>query len=335
MTKPGLSSSLDISIRLQDTSRLKSIQVVPYDPAWPQIFISEATIIKHALANNVLAIHHIGSTSVPGLSAKPKIDIIAVVKNGKAAIEPLEKSGFTYAGEWNIPLKFGFTKREKHKINLHVFEESHPEIEANILFRDYLKTHLEFKEEYAALKEKLLLNASAHQRSPARLPYYTLRKGNFIRKILKQAGFNLIRILKCTDETEWDAARSFRNKYFFEPNGIIDPYAWTFNHNEHVHLVLYLGTEIIGYAHIQFWPEHRAAIRIIVIDENKRNQNLGSQFLNLCEKWLKHLNIKNIHAESRKTSLGFYLRNNCTEIPFNDPESHKPHPNDILVGKKL
>ena len=57
---------------------MKSIQVVPYDPTWPQIFLSEAMLIKQALGENALAIHHIGSTSVPELAAKPKIDIIAV-----------------------------------------------------------------------------------------------------------------------------------------------------------------------------------------------------------------------------------------------------------------
>ncbi len=314
---------------------IKNIQVVPYDLNWPNIFEKEAVLIRKALGNNCLDIHHIGSTSVPGLAAKPKIDMIAVVKNGELAIQPLEQAGFTYKGEWNIPFKFGFTKRNKHKINLHYFEENHPEIEANILFRDYLINHPETKALYAGLKEQLLLDESSHQRSNTRFPYYTLRKGNFIRDVLKEAGFNLLRMLKCNDDKEWAAAKHFRKYYFFGPYGIEDPYTWTFNHESHAHLILYQGIEIIGYAHIQFWSNNRAAMRIIVVDENKRSKNAGSTFLALIEKWIKTLSVKNIHVESRQSALNFYLKNGYTEMPFNDPEPHESDPNDIPVGKVL
>lgn len=58
--------------------KIDRITVVPYDPNWPNIFEAEATCIKKALADNCIALHHVGSTSVPGLAAKPKIDLIAV-----------------------------------------------------------------------------------------------------------------------------------------------------------------------------------------------------------------------------------------------------------------
>lgn len=69
----------------------KHIEVVPYNPDWPHQFTKEAAKIKLALGDNAIEIHHIGSTSVPGLSAKPKIDILAVVKNSKASLEPIQK----------------------------------------------------------------------------------------------------------------------------------------------------------------------------------------------------------------------------------------------------
>ena len=142
-------------------------------------------------------------------------------------------------------------------------------------------------------------------------------------------------MLKCNDDTEWSAAKHFRDTYFFAPQAIEDPYTWTFNHSEHAHLVLYEACEIIGYAHIQFWPNQRAAIRIIAVDEDKRNQNAGRVFLALIERWLKSIGVKSIHAESRKSSLGFYLKNGYTEMPFNDPEVHESDPNDVPVGKLL
>jgi GrpB-like predicted nucleotidyltransferase (UPF0157 family) len=81
----------------------KEIQLVPYDPNWPHIFEKEAMLIRRALSDNCITVHHVESTSVPGLTAKPKIDIIAVVRSGGLSISQLEKLGFSYKGEWNIP----------------------------------------------------------------------------------------------------------------------------------------------------------------------------------------------------------------------------------------
>lgn len=324
---------LEKPVNLQEKS--KNIEVVPYDPNWPHIYEKEAALIKEALGDNCLVIHHIGSTSVPSLIAKPKIDIIAVVKRGQASIGSLEKADFTYRGEFNIPCQFGFTKRAEHEVNLHIFEENHPEIDLNLMFRDYLRSHHQVRDDYARLKQDLLKDQSSFMKENSHFANYTLRKGDFIRSVLKEAGFNQMRILKCNDNTEWAAAKNFRNKYFFSPYGIDDPYTWTFHHPDHAHLALYQGTEIIGYAHIQFWPEARAAIRIIAVDENKRGQNAGSQFLALTEKWLKKLGIKSIHAESRATSLSFYRKNGYLDMPFDDPEGHESDPSDVPVGKVL
>lgn len=313
----------------------KIIEVVPYDPNWPHIYEKEAALIRQALGGNCLAIHHIGSTSVPGLSAKPKIDVIAVVQDPLLARDQLEKIGIQYRGEYNIPLHYGFSKRGDIDLNFHVYEEAHPEIELNLCFRDYLRNHINKRDEYARLKEELIQDESSFTKENSPFTNYTLRKGDFIREVLRETGFNRIRMLKCNDNTEWNAARHFRNTYFFDPHGIKDPYTWTFNHEEHAHLVLYQGTEIISYAHIQFWPDQRAAIRIIATDKNKRNQSFGSRFLELIERWLKSLGVKSIHAESRQTSLQFYFKNGYTNMPFDDPGGDECGPPDVPVGKVL
>ncbi len=313
----------------------KIIEVVPYDPNWPYIYEKEATFIRQELGDNCLAIHHIGSTSVQGLAAKPKIDIIAVVQDPLLARYQLEKIGIQYRGEYNIPLHYGFSKRADIDLNIHVYEEFHPEIELNLCFRDYLRNHPNKRDDYARLKEELIKDESSFTKENSSFTNYTLRKGDFIREVLREAGFNRIRTLKCNDNTEWAAAKHFRDTYFFGLHGIEDPYTWTFNHQEHDHLVLYQGTEIVAYAHIQFWLDQRAAIRIIVTDENKRNQSFGSRFLTLIEKWLKSLGFKSIHAESRQSSLRFYIKNGYCSMPFNDPESHESDPSDVPVGKLL
>jgi GrpB-like predicted nucleotidyltransferase (UPF0157 family) len=313
---------------------VQQISIIPYNPDWPKQFEVEAEKIQQVLGENFIAIHHIGSTSVPGLSAKDIIDIACVIRNLDQAVSTL--NNYTFKGEYNIPLRYFFWKNiDSSKVNLHVYEEGHPEIELNLTFRDYLRLDSKARDEYAELKAQLLQEESSHYKSHSSFTNYTLRKGDFIRKVLKQAGFNRFRMLKCNDETEWAAAKIFRTKYIFKPYGIEDPYIWTFNHPEHAHLVLYQGTEIIGYAHIQFWPGNRAAMRIIVIEEDKRKQNAGSIFLVFIEKWLKSLEVKSIHAESRQSSLRFYLKNGYTEMPFNAPEEHESDPSDIAVGKIL
>jgi len=316
--------------------QIKRIEVVPYDPNWPKIFEIEAAIIKKTLGDNCIAIHHVGSTSVPGLSAKPKIDIIAVVRDLFFLVNELNAIGYTYRGGFNIPFRRSFTIRtDNRNVNLHVFEENDPEIESNILFRDYLRKHPDARDEYEALKYNLISEESSHQKNASIYTGYTLGKHDFIRNILNQAGFNKHRFVLCTHHSEWNAAKYFRQKYFFAPHNIDDPYTWTFNHPQHKHLVLYQGAEIIGYAHIQLWPDKRAAIRIIVIDEAKRNNNFGGKFLALCERWLKCQGYKSIHAESTPTALAFYRKNGYIEMPFNDPDGYEGGVDDIAVGKQL
>lgn len=146
---------------------------------------------------------------------------------------------------------------------------------------------------------------------------------------------NHLKMIKCDNEVEWNAANRFRKRYFFDQQGMEDPYTWTFDHPDHAHFLLYQGAEIVGYAHIQLWPDGRAAMRIIVIEEHMRNKHLGSSFLTLIEEWLNAMGFKSIHAESRKSSLKFYLKNGYTEMPFNDPEGYASDPDDVAVGKTL
>lgn len=146
---------------------------------------------------------------------------------------------------------------------------------------------------------------------------------------------SLIRMTQCIHASEWEAAKRLRNTYFFDPLGIDDPYAWTFDHPEHVHFVLYRGKDVSGYAHIQLWPGNRAALRIIAIDEKYRQHGLGSQFLRLCEEWLKQQGVHSLHDEARPNVVEFYRKNGYSEMPFNDPSGEPPSVYDIAMGKTL
>lgn len=315
---------------------MKKIIVVPYNPDWPKMYEAEAAVLRAALGDNLVNIYHVGSTSVPGLAAKPKLDIIAEVNDASLVIPPLEKADYEYRGEFNIPFHMGFAKRHGEiPINLHLFEKNNPEIRLNLAFRDYVRSHPEALDEYGNLKLHLASQRELHKRVQGRFSGYNLAKDEFIKSILSKAGFQECCIRFCTHYDEWKAARHFRQKYFFDKANIKDPYTWTFNHDEHVHMVLHRGTDIVGYANIQLWPEDRAAMRIIVVDETFRGQGFGRTLLNQCEKWLKLQGFKVLQVESSQDAYEFYQLQNYTEMPFNNPDGEPTHPNDIAMGKVL
>lgn len=249
----------------------KKIEVVSYDPAWPKQFALQADLIRKALGDLCCDVHHVGSTAVEGLSAKPRIDIIAVIRHSpEEAIQRLEAAGFLYKGEYNIPFHYGFTKRGDVQVNLHMYGDGHPEIELNLVFRDYLRSHPEIRDEYGALKTKLLQDKSSFVKQDAMFTGYNLGKDALIRRVLKETKFDRLRFLRCVHREEWKAAKHLRQHYFFDKVPIQDPYEWTFIHPDHVHFVLCKGVEVIGYAHIQLWPKSRAAIRILVLEKKQR-----------------------------------------------------------------
>ena len=109
------------------------IKVVSYNANWPAMFEQESILIQNALGTNCLNIHHFGSTSVPGLCAKPIIDILPVVRNilevDKAA-KAMENLGYEAKGEYGIAFRRYFQKSKNVRThNVHVYEEGDPEID--------------------------------------------------------------------------------------------------------------------------------------------------------------------------------------------------------------
>lgn len=274
---------------------IKNINVVPYDPQWPHMFEREALGIKNALNNsrgeNCLAIHHVGSTSVPGLSAKPIIDIIAVVRKGDAAIAPLEPIGFAYKGEWNIPFKFGFTKGVAgvRTVMLHVFEENHPEIELNILFRNYLKSHPEALRQYGQLKAALLTQESSFQKGQGSLfSGYNLGKDDFIRNILIQERYAGHRFLHVNHDAEWQQYHRIKKEQIFDPIGAVyDAHHPTIHAPGHFHFILCQGVDIVTIAHVEFLDHTTATLKSLAVDSSYQNQDYDKKMASLCDRWIK------------------------------------------------
>ena len=310
------------------------IQVVPYNPNWPEMFEVEAKKIKNALKGNCIAIHHIGSTSVPSHSAKPKIDIIAVVRDLFFHEVRLEAIGYRFRGGFNIPLQKCFRIITKDRqINLHVFEKNDPEIELNIMFRNYLCQNPNARDQYAALKYNLIKKESSHQKNNSIYSGYTLGKNAFIQTILKEIGCNKHRFVLCTHDNEWENYHRICKEQIFDPINI----EYDINHpsitaQEHFHFALYKGTKIVTVAHIEFLNEIEAALRSLATDEIYQNNGFGKIMMNLLEKWLRLKGKKILKMHSRLSAESFYRKLRYVDIIFDDPCIQE---NYINLGKSL
>lgn len=139
---------------------VRKIQVVPYDSRWPGRFAREADRLRAIFGAQVVAIHHIGSTAIPNISAKPIIDVLVEVVS-IAAIdafnqEMIERS-YLPKGEFGIPGRRFFIKgtEERRSHHVHVFQAGDPEMQRHLAFRDYMIAHPEEAEAYSVLKREL------------------------------------------------------------------------------------------------------------------------------------------------------------------------------------
>lgn len=315
---------------------MKSIEIVAYNENWPGMFEKEASFLKQVMGDNCIAIHHIGSTSVPRLIAKPIIDIIMVVKKITEIAPALEKLEYKSKGELNIPFRQYSTKEsDLVKFHLHVYEEENPEIQLNLLFRNYLRNSSAAREEYTTLKVDLLNQKLSHEKGNSRFSGYTLGKDAFIKKVLEQAGFSDFCIRFCTHHAEWEAYHRIRKEQIFDLTKIqYDPHHPTITDPDHFHFVLYKGTKIIGVAHLEFLAVNEAALRPFAIDAPYQNQGIGTKFLVLLEKWLKLRGKTVIRLHANKRAQTFYERSGYKVMTFH---GYKPSlsSSTIDMGKEL
>jgi GrpB-like predicted nucleotidyltransferase (UPF0157 family) len=134
------------------------IEIVDYDPDWPRLYAREEVRIREILGDRVVRIEHAGSTSVPGLPAKPIVDIVLEVPDSadEAAYVPdMEAAGYVLRirePEW---LEHRVFKGPDTNVNLHVFSAGCGEVDAMVLFRDHLRANAPDRELYAAAKQEL------------------------------------------------------------------------------------------------------------------------------------------------------------------------------------
>ncbi|QKS70386.1 GrpB family protein [Paenalkalicoccus suaedae] len=138
---------------------MRKVIVTPYNKQWTEEFSKEAKALHQALGQNVTHIHHIGSTSVDGLSAKPIIDFLIEVKDVEEVDRyntAMSELNYIARGENGIPNRRFFMKGEMDRTHhVHVFEEGSEHVERHLAFRDYLREFHEVKRAYGTLKEQL------------------------------------------------------------------------------------------------------------------------------------------------------------------------------------
>ena len=136
----------------------RGIVIVDYDARWPELFLRESERLRTVLGNGALGIEHTGSTSVPGLPAKPIIDILLIVRDSadEASYAPaLEDAGYALRirePNWHEHRMF---KGPGTDINLHVFSAGCPEIARVLMFRDWLRSNAADRDLYARTKTAL------------------------------------------------------------------------------------------------------------------------------------------------------------------------------------
>jgi GrpB-like predicted nucleotidyltransferase (UPF0157 family) len=166
----------------------KRVIVVPYDYRWSEEFEKIKSYLEKELENSIIAIEHVGSTSVEGLSAKPVIDMDIVIKDYDSFLDVksrLESLGYYHEGDLGIKDREAFGYTEKHEFmthHLYVCPQNSQELKRHIAFREYLRTHKDDSDKYGKIK------LYAANKYPSDIDRYIETKSPFIDKIYKKIG---------------------------------------------------------------------------------------------------------------------------------------------------
>lgn len=158
-----------------------------YDPKWPVLFAEHADVIQDVLSAEALVVEHVGSTSVPGMSAKPQIDVLVIVKNLDTIpqyYEQMKQKGFTARGDYTNEGEEYFTKDGldgTRQVSVHVLPDGHPWADELIAFRDYLRSHPNEMEYYRSAKRE------GNRMYPDDYTNYYIHKAPILKEVKKRA----------------------------------------------------------------------------------------------------------------------------------------------------
>jgi len=159
--------------------------LLPYQPAWAKKFDQEKNKLLELFGAKALIVEHIGSTSIPGLSSKPIVDIAVLIEKGEEGdefIESLKELGYRYDEPSSSGERHFFRKGDPTEFHLSIaYKDRGGFWDRQTLFRDYLRKHDDLRDEYAWLKAALL------ERDPTGKDSYIAGKSDFVNKVLDLA----------------------------------------------------------------------------------------------------------------------------------------------------
>ena len=159
----------------------RALELVEYDARWPERFERVKAELEAALPSLAARVEHVGSTSVPGLIAKPIVDVLLGLRRlelAEAEVAAMASLGFDYLGEYGIPLRRYFSRADVH---VHGFRVGEGQWDGHLLFRDYLRASPCARDRYAAFKRETA--ARVHWNRAA----YQERKQPFVDGLLREA----------------------------------------------------------------------------------------------------------------------------------------------------
>ena len=318
-------------VDLQEPSTMKKdeyrkIEIVPHNPKWAQVFEQEAALLKNLMGAFIVNIHHIGSTAIPRIKAKPIIDIIPEVTDIKKVDnfnKKMNALGYINYGEYGLIGRRFFVKSKPdgmRLVNAHCYATNHPEIKQNLLFRDFMNTHPREANNYSQLKEALAA------KYPHDIDSYINGKDLFVKKILAKAGFDGFYLREVRTNNEWSQYHRIRKTELFEQylqNTVYDPNHPSLADPNTRHYVFYKGAQIIGTVFTDRLDEKHVALRLLAIDQGLKNKGYGSILIQQIEAVVKNENYQVILLHANVPAYNFYKRNGYVEMEFKEPSIGK------------
>lgn len=171
---------------IDPNEKIRLVELTKYNPEWANIFTVAANEIKSILKENYIQIHHIGSTAIPNIYAKPIVDVLPVVKD-ISSVDSLnhefEKLGYVCMGEYGIPgRRFYWKSKTKRTLNIHLFEEGSSELKRNLLFKYFMLEHNDYAQAYSLIKKSLA------EVFPEDIENYVNGKSSFVQMINYKTG---------------------------------------------------------------------------------------------------------------------------------------------------
>ena len=173
---------------MDDIPKPIAVKLVPHRPEWTGMAQAEAARLKAALGGVLRTVHHIGSTAIPGIAAKPIIDLIPIVTSLAeldAAKETVRSLGYRWHGELGLARRRYCTLSDpttgKRKVQLHCYADGDASVARHLAFRDYLRAHPDKAKAYEAEK----IRAAARQ--PRDTNAYNDEKNDWIKRVEREA----------------------------------------------------------------------------------------------------------------------------------------------------